>query len=44
MIVDDESDILYVLKPGIEKNLGCSVSTFSDPLQALKYFREPQHI
>ncbi|MEM3094703.1 MAG: hypothetical protein QXX64_03590 [Nitrososphaera sp.] len=44
MIVDDESDILYVLKPGIEKNLGYSVSTFSDPLQALKYFREPRHI
>jgi len=39
MIVDDESDILYVLKPGIEKNLGCSISTFSDPVQALKHFR-----
>ncbi len=40
MIVDDESDILYVLKPHIEKNLNCSVNTFSDPVQALKHFRD----
>ena len=40
MIVDDESDILYLLKPGIEKNLGYSVCTYSEPLQALKHFND----
>jgi DNA-binding NtrC family response regulator len=40
MIVDDESGILYVLRPGVEKNRGYSVCTFSVPVQALKHFRD----
>jgi DNA-binding NtrC family response regulator len=40
MIVDDKNDILHVLKPDIEKNMDCTVSTFSDPVQALRDVRD----
>ena len=40
MIVDDKSDILHVLRPDNEKNMDRTVSTFSDPVQALRDVRD----
>jgi two-component SAPR family response regulator len=39
IVVDDEIDILEVLKSGIERNLNCNVTMFSDAGKAIEYFR-----
>lgn len=40
IIVDDETDILAVLKSGIERNMNCEVVAFSDAAKALDHFRK----
>ena len=40
IVVDDETDILRVLKSGIERNMNCVVATFSDAAKALDHFRK----
>jgi DNA-binding response OmpR family regulator len=42
LIVDDESDILLVLKRALER-WGYRVDTFSDPQAALDHFRDNSH-
>jgi DNA-binding response OmpR family regulator len=39
MIVDDEGDIIYVLEYALAK-AGYGVDSFTDPVAALKHFRE----
>jgi CheY-like chemotaxis protein len=38
LLVDDEPDILYAFKIGLERN-GFDVDAFSDPLEALSHFK-----
>ena len=38
MVVDDDNDILVILKRGLERN-GFEVDTFYDPIQALEKFK-----
>jgi DNA-binding response OmpR family regulator len=38
MVVDDDNDILVILKKGLERN-GFEVDTFYDPIQALEKFK-----
>jgi two-component system, OmpR family, response regulator ChvI len=39
LVVDDEPDITFVLKRGLESKGGFQVDTFSDPEDALFHFR-----
>jgi len=38
LVVDDDKDIIYVMKIGLEKQ-GFEVDTFSDPKKALSHFK-----
>ncbi len=40
IVVDDETDILRVLKSGIERNMNCEAVAFSDAAKALDHFRK----
>jgi DNA-binding response OmpR family regulator len=39
MVVDDERDIAYIIKRGLELHGFCSVDSFTNPEEALSYFK-----
>ncbi len=39
LVVDDEPDIAFALKVGLENNSGFIVDTFDDPIEALSNFK-----